>query len=102
MFRSRHSRPIVPLRPVTIPLPQGRVAINEIPDHSISYTEYRHLNLNQRERHALVPKLSDAALIQLVEQDVLPNIAHDPIPVTYEQGLAAVYAPELVRRLRMR
>lgn len=91
--------------PVLIPLPEGSVPLEEIADRSISFEVYEQLALNGDQRDALVPKLTNEALVSLVRDKILPNIVpwlHSRVPVTYDEALALLYAPELVRRLEGR
>ena len=91
---------------ILIPLPSGEVPVNEIPDHSISFDVADSLVLNSDQREALLPKLDDAALTKIVKERILPNIVpflrRQTRPVTYDEALALLYAPELVRRLESR
>ena len=90
---------------ILIPLPSGEVPVNDIPDHSISFEVADSLTLNSDQRDALLPKLDDAALTKIVKERILPNIVpwlKRIKPVTYEESLALLYAPELVRRLETR
>lgn len=64
------------------------------------------LRLTGDQRDALVPKLDDAALARHIKERILPNIVpflrRQTKPVTYDEALALLYAPELVRRLEGR
>ena len=89
-----------------IPLPDGAVPIDEIPDRSISFEVLEELRLTAVQREALISKLDDAALAKHLKESILPNIVpflrRRTNPVTYDEALAVLYAPELIKRLESR
>lgn len=87
---------------IRIPLPSGVVSLDKIPDRSIPFEIADNLLLDSYQRDALVPKLDDKALIRIVGERILPNIVVFRQPTTYEESLAVIYAPELLRRLKSR
>ena len=84
---------------IIIPLPSGPVPVTEIPDRSVSLEVYQAMALNTYQHNALVPKLNDEALVQITRDVILPNITRCAVPTTYDEALAVLFAPELVRRL---
>ena len=91
---------------ILIPLPSGEVSVSEIPDQSIDYELLEELRLTGPQREALVPKLTDAALAQHLNERILPNtvpfLRRHATPITYDESLAILYVPELIRRIENR
>lgn len=88
---------------ILISLRSGPVPVEEIPDQSISYDMLEELRLTAVQREALISKLDNAALARHLKERILPNVVpflrRKTNPVTYDEALALLYAPELIRRL---
>jgi hypothetical protein len=66
----------------------------------VSLEEYRALRMNSYDREALIPKLSDEALLWDIEY-ALENVGHQRSPPeTYNEAIIGQYMPEMVKRFR--
>lgn len=79
-----------------------RPAIRKLIDRgNITSEEFRSLRMNSYERDAMVPALSDEALLVVTEY-ALGQASRIPSPATtYENAIVGLYAPELLKRLRV-
>lgn len=69
---------------------------------NVTYKEFKELRCNSWEFEAFYKVLTDDALIDVLENSILPNcriISRSPAG-TYDEALISVFAPELIRRLK--
>ena len=68
---------------------------------NVTYEEFANLRCNSWEFEAFYQVLTDDALLQVLENNILPNCARVDLPATtYDKAVIGVFTPLLIKRLR--